>query len=418
MFTKRKLALAAIASLVMFNGCSEDAKEEAQTIINDAVKTKAELVAHAEANNVFGVSTGVSATNLMPTSNTDKGALAGGSDWTKGWTKFAGYTPANIAAAPTDTLTDKISGDVTLDASKVYLLKGFVYVTGSLTIPAGTTIKGAEGTGESASALIVAQGGTINVNGTATKPVVMTSVKDNGTLSSTTRGLWGGLIVLGSAPINRKAGYNQIEGIPDDVAYGRYGGTNAEEGTSSIKYLSIRYGGSLIGADNEINGLTLGGVGTGTKVSYVEVYNNKDDGFEFFGGTVNTDHLLSVGCADDSYDWDEGFVGTNSNWIAIQTDAGDKLAEMDGSAKDNFGNSTPSNPTVSKSTFVGKAGGASLKFREETKGTYADCIFVNTSKVTVDREKGFFGADANLVGNVFDAAWSESFIDYVEPAAK
>lgn len=415
MFTKKNAALAAIAALVMFTGCSD---ETSSPTGSDPILPKGEkvTVSYVETNNVFGKVTGVSAANLTPSAHADKGALAGGSDWTKGWSKLSGYTPANISADPTEVLTGTLSGTVTLDASKVYEIRGFVYVTGTLTIPAGTTLKGAEGSGENASAIIVAQGGTINVNGTAAKPVVMTSITDKGTLSSTARGLWGGLIVLGSAPINRKAGHNQIEGIPESVAYGRYGGTNAAEGSSSIKYLSIRYGGSNIGADNEINGLTLGGVGTGTKISYVEVYNNKDDGFEFFGGTVDTDHLISYGCADDSYDWDEGFVGNGSNWIAIQTDEGDKLAEMDGSAKDNFGNDAPSNPTISNATFIGKSSGASLKFREETKGTYKNSIFVNTSKVTVDCAKGFNAVDAELTGNVFDAPFSADFIEYVAPA--
>ncbi|GIR12985.1 MAG: hypothetical protein CM15mP23_15600 [Cryomorphaceae bacterium] len=125
---------------------------------------------------------------------------------------------------------------------------------------------------------------------------------------------------------------SSIEGIPTNVPFGQYGGNNDADNSGVITYVSIRHGGTEIGAGNEINGFTLGGVGSGTTINNVEVIANADDGIEFFGGTVSIQNAMVAGVGDDSYDYDEGWRGQlNSNWVAVaSSDDGDRGGEHDG----------------------------------------------------------------------------------------
>ncbi|MFM1932654.1 MAG: hypothetical protein RL226_1957, partial [Bacteroidota bacterium] len=172
------------------------------------------------------------------------------------------------------TVTDSGSGTgtVTWTNDNVYHLDGFVFVNSGqvLTIEEGTVIKGLPGTGADASALVVARGGQIIAIGTAAQPIIFTCESDplDGSLPYDTRGQWGGLLILGSASLNSTPGETQIEGIPDTEPRGLYGGTNDGDSSGTLKYVSIRHGGTDIGAGNEINGLTFGGVGSGTIVEH------------------------------------------------------------------------------------------------------------------------------------------------------
>ena len=147
---------------------------------------------------------------------------------------------------------------------------------------------------------MIARGGKLFANGTADAPIIFTSVADeimpgqkvSPNLDPNLDGLWGGLIILGNAPISAASDVVQIEGIPPSDANGLYGGSDATDNSGAITYISIRHGGANIGEGNEINGLTLGGVGNGTTISNVEVVGNQDDGIEFFGGTVNVSNAL------------------------------------------------------------------------------------------------------------------------------
>ncbi len=232
----------------------------------------------------------------------------------------------------------EITEAVTWDATQVYILTGRLIVGngGSLTVPAGTIIKGQTGSGVNAKAIIVAVGGTLNINGTAAEPVIMTSINDGispgeieGTLAPDVNGLWGGLIVLGDATISASATQVQIEGIPTSVTQGLYGGSDDDDDSGSISYLSLRHGGSNIGAGNEINGITFGGVGSGTTVNHVEVVANQDDGIEWFGGNVSVTNAVVWNCGDDSMDTDQDWQGTVDNFIVV-TPAGGSAFEMDG----------------------------------------------------------------------------------------
>ncbi len=201
-------------------------------------------------------------------------------------------------------------------------------------------MKGSPGTGSLASALIIARGSKINAQGTATDPIIFTSTSDNidcgqtaGTnLNGGNRGLWGGLIILGNAPCSFAGDVTelQIEGIPADDTFGLYGGSNPTDNSGTLQYVSIRHGGALIGEGNEINGLTLGGVGSGTTIDNVEVVANVDDGIEFFGGTVNATNLLIWEQGDDAIDIDQAYAGTISNVVVALGPASDHALEIDG----------------------------------------------------------------------------------------
>lgn len=251
----------------------------------------------------------------------------------------------DTTSVPTNTNIIKsgsISIDETWTSGNIYELAGKVVVRDGavLTIEPGTIIKGQEGTGTQASALVIAQGAQINAVGTPSQPIIFTSTLDNiiagqlsGTnLSETDQGLWGGIIVLGNAPISAADGdaLSQIEGIPVSSTYGAFGGSDATDNSGIMSYISIRHGGALIGAGNEINGLTLGGVGSGTTISYIEVVANLDDGVEFFGGTVDASNILVGFQGDDGIDIDMNYSGTVSNFIVINGLNSDEALEIDG----------------------------------------------------------------------------------------
>lgn len=287
------------------------------------------------------------------------------------------------------TLEGTISENKTLDASKIWLLKGRVAVENgvTLTIQAGTIIKAASGTGADASTLIIARGATLIADGTAEAPIVMTSVSDNiqvgGTYPSSgpalnvdTRGLWGGLLVLGNAPcsLSNDVTELQIEGIPTSDTNGLYGGSDAEDSSGSLQYISIRHGGAEIGEGNEINGLTLGGVGSGTTINHIEVLGNVDDGIEFFGGTVNATNLLVWGQGDDAIDIDQAYAGTIDGALVVLTAASDHGFEIDGPEGSSTGRFVLKNATVIGATDDCAAEGVDGEMADFRKGATGDVL--------------------------------------------
>ena len=287
------------------------------------------------------------------------------------------------------TLEGNITEDKTLDASKIWLIKGRVSVTDgtTLTIPAGTIIKAASGTGADASTLIVARGGKMIANGTADNPIIMTAAADNievgGTypesgpaLNVDTRGLWGGLLILGKAPCSFKSDVTelQIEGIPTSDTNGLYGGSVADDNSGSFQYISIRHGGAEIGEGNEINGLTLGGVGSGTTVNQIEVLGNVDDGIEFFGGTVKATNLLVWGQGDDAIDIDQAYAGTIDGALIVLTAASDHGFEIDGPEGSAPGRFTLKNATVIGATDDCDAEGVDGEMADFRKGATGDIL--------------------------------------------
>ncbi len=233
---------------------------------------------------------------------------------------------------------NNITANTTWETGKVYILESRIAVLSgaTLTIKPGVIVKGQAGTGANATALIIARGGKLMAEGTEQSPIIFTSVADEimpGQIASPNldpdmNGLWGGLIVLGYAPISADNDVIQIEGIPPSDQNGLFGGTVANDNSGVIKYVSIRHGGANIGEGNEINGLTLGGVGSGTVIEYVEVVANQDDGIEWFGGTVNVKNAIVWNAGDDAIDTDMSWAGTLDNFIVVN--AGDECFELDG----------------------------------------------------------------------------------------
>jgi hypothetical protein len=273
-------------------------------------------------------------------------------------------------------------GTTTLTADKEYLIDGLVFVNDGqvLSIEPGTVIRAKPGQGENASALIVCRGGKINACGTAAEPIVFTAESDdlNGSIPLETSGLWGGIIILGNAPVNIENGEAKIEGIPVYDERADYGGTDPNDDSGTFCYVSIRHSGTSLSAGNEINGLTLGGVGNKTDIHHIEVVSNSDDGVEFFGGTVNCKYMISAFCGDDAFDFDDGYVGYGQYWLAIQTNsAGDLLSEHDGGA-DFYNNYTK--PTIYNATFIGRGITGSkglISFRNGSGGIYKNSVFIN-----------------------------------------
>lgn len=236
------------------------------------------------------------------------------------------------------TVSSNITSNTTWTKDNVYHLESRVVVESgaTLTIEAGTIIKGGSGTGANAKALIVARGGMINAVGTATEPIIFTSVADeimpgqiaSPNLSDELQGLWGGVIILGNANISADVSPKQIEGIPASDPNGLYGGSDDADNSGTLQYVSIRHGGTNIGEGNEINGLTLGGVGSGTTIDHIEIVANNDDGVEFFGGTVSVSDLVVMNNGDDALDTDQAWNGTVDNFAIYNP--GDEAMELDG----------------------------------------------------------------------------------------
>jgi len=236
------------------------------------------------------------------------------------------------------------NGEVrTLQSSNSYLLTGPLEVEsgGKLVIPAGTTIKAVAGTTNTF--IAVKAGGQIDAQGTSTNPIILTSNS-----STPKRGDWGGLLILGNAPTNAGAGAQaEVTGLT-------YGGSNSADNSGIIKYVRIEYSGEKINSEKEFNGLSMYGVGSGTTIEYVQVHKGNDDGFEWFGGTVNTKYLVSSGNDDDMFDWTEGWKGTNEFWYGRHdADTGNRGIEADNNT------TTPSltptsNPTIKNITLIGR----------------------------------------------------------------
>ena len=229
-------------------------------------------------------------------------------------------------------ITGLITEDTYWYADTAYEMAGKVVVEegATLFIEAGTTIKARDGQGSTSTALIIAQGGKIQAVGTADAPIVFTSIYDEGQLDEGDQGLWGGVVILGYAPISADAATALIEGLPANLGYGEYGGSNIHDNSGVLKYVSIRHAGTLLGDGNELNGLTLGGVGSGTVIDQIEIVGNLDDGIEFFGGTVNASNLLVWAQGDDAFDIDQAYAGTISNFVNIEGSDSDHALEIDG----------------------------------------------------------------------------------------
>ena len=340
-------------------------------------------------------------------------------DWTAGWTvgmpdsggpEFgcpAGTTDGDeIAGQPSCVLSGTITGDLTLTRGNYYVLDGKVTVGGdntmsaTLTVQSGTTIVGDDAT----DFLVISRGSRIVANGTGMAPVVLTALDDvegAGNLDNV-RGLWGGLVINGNAPIN-----DCPEGAEGGTAActkegeansGLFGGDNPDDDSGVLNYVIVKYAGSNVDPENQLNGIAFQGVGAGTVVDYVQVHNNLDDGIEFFGGTVSAKHVVLTGHADDSLDWTDGWTGS-LQYVHIEQgdDSADNGIEADNREGDE--NAQPrSNPTIANMTIIGNPGERAIRLR---RGTGADLYntLVTGSATCIDvsgESVGLLGTDINF----------------------
>ncbi len=318
------------------------------------------------------------------------GALteATANDWTKGWTNYDPKTA--VYGDPTDLTTldgmaatlpvpgkKEITTTLTLDATKIYLLKGFIVVKsgGKLVIPAGTIIRctaDLSTTPKNYATIVVERGGQIEITGTATNPVIMTSSKAVGARD---RGDWGGLLIAGKSIHNlwsaaapdavQMEGFN---GVTFDATLARFGGSDLADNSGIVRYLRLEFGGLAFEANKEINGLTLGAVGSGTEIRNVQVSFSGDDSFEWFGGSVNSRYLIAWKGTDDDFDTDNGYRGISQFGIGVRDSAYYDLtyaAASGGSTSEGFESDTEAAGTAD---VTGNQG-------------YTNCVFSNFTMV-------------------------------------
>jgi len=311
---------------------------------------------------------------------------------------------------------------------KEYLLDGLVYLeeVGKLYIQEGTVIKFASQptTGDNTSSLIISRDAQIFAEGSASEPIIMTSDLDDGnprTLDDKDNSLWGGLILLGKSKINIDGSpEGQIEGIDATEPRARYGGTNDKDNSGVLRYVSIRHTGAELAPGDELQGLTLGAVGSGTTIEYIEIFASSDDGIEFFGGHVSLNHIAVAWAEDDSFDWDIGWRGKAQFWFAVQrADVANHGGEWDGAKPDGAADPYYSKPMLYNATFIGSGKDAenaknspSLIMRDATAGTLANSIVVDfTSKGIevedlatakgIDSYQRMIDGELNLLNNIW-----------------
>lgn len=332
------------------------------------------------------------------------GAFDGSTDWREGWAfGFGGgiVTPSNVAEEPgcptgttailsVDSVTTTceipagvVTADMTLTAGNIYALSGVTFIgndnadSATLTIEPGVTIYGRS----ASDALVISRGSEIMAEGTASAPITFTSNQDV-TGQATAPGQWGGIVLLGNAVSNKCP----TDGTPcarevEGVAGAFYGGTDDTDSSGTLRYVVVKHGGFEVEPGNELNGITFGGVGSGTTVEYIQVHQNSDDGIEFFGGTVNVKYVVLTGNQDDSVDWDHGYTG-KLQYVLIQQATDDseanRLIEADNDGS-NLAGEPKSNPMIANFTgignnYVGEDPSEGIYLREGTGGQFYNVI--------------------------------------------
>ena len=311
-------------------------------------------------------------------------------------------------------------GTRTFESSRVYVLHGRVFVNRgqTLTIQPGTIVKGrATGDPEDVAVLIVARGGTINAVGTSASPIIFTSDRDDllppvtnanlegSSLLISDRGLWGGLYVLGNAPITNIMDVDslQVEGLFNSGDRSYYGGTIPAESSGTLQYISIRHTGAELDIGSESNSLLLAGVGSGTTVSHVEIYAGNDDGVEFFGGSVNVTNVLVNGVSDDAIDISQGYTGTLDNFKinALGTDHALEVDGPEGSL----------NPTASFNLLNGTVrgfDGEMATFNTGARATLNSMYFFDFEDPMIDGD-----GDVELLDDATSANYANNDLDFV-----
>ena len=269
-------------------------------------------------------------------------------------------------------LDSDITENVTLETGKTYTLNGGVHVKSgaTLTIQPGVTIVAQHD--ETVDYILIEQGAKIDAQGTAAQPIVMTSEKKEA-------GAWGGLHICGYAHTNNGSGKSEIGNAP-------YGGNNDADNSGTLKYIRLEYTGYAFDEEHEANGVSFYGVGNGTTVEHLQAYQGSDDGFEFFGGSVNVKYMVVTSCSDDSFDWTEGWNGKAQFLVAYQEGesslgyACDCLMECDNNGTNNA--ATPvAHPTIANATLIRNGGDAQgVRLRAGTQVELYNTIITGKGK--------------------------------------
>jgi hypothetical protein len=340
---------------------------------------------------------------------------------------------AGIAGAANVDVTDDITTSTTWTSDNVYNLTKQIYVRSgaTLTVEAGTLVQSTTGAGGS---LAVSRGAKIYVNGTKENPVIMTSTSDD--LVSWHEGAneWGNLTIMGKGLISAShyngepvgsntkepTGLNvkQMEGlVADGVNDVIYGGADDNDDSGSIHYLSLRYGGKVIGLANELNGLSLGAIGRETDIDHVEIMNNVDDGIEIWGGTVNLKYLNIWNVGDDSLDVDEGWRGKAQFGLIVQgysTDAGQGSGVGDNCFETDGAEDSDAQPVTTAAiynfTVVGQPlqGDHGTTWRDNARVQYRNCIWMDLGEQLVKND-GDDGDGANGYGYNGTLSWADTW---------
>ena len=379
-----------------------------------------------------------------PTSNftvgwTVPGSIPGAAPGCPAGTLAAAETPQSINASRTESLvciiTSPVAGDVTLTSGNLYRLDGSTFVgvdggpdpanpvgaAGNLTVAPGVTIFGNQQAGV-VDLLTVTRGSELNVAGTQTLPVILTSRADlvNGeTVRPGVTGEIGGIAINGRAPLN-ECGID-ASATPGDIdceqlgegGSGPFGGATPDDSSGSINFMQVRYAGFQFTPTNELNAVALQGAGSGTDIDFIQVLNGSDDGIEWFGGNASASHVVILGAGDDSLDWTDGWSGTVQFAIVNQTAT--TFAQDNGIEGDNetpFDVLPRSRPFMTNMTFLGAGGGEGVLLRVGTGGTVANSVVSGFAQ-------GFEFDDQSTVGvvpTVSAVAVSENATDLVDTA--
>lgn len=275
-------------------------------------------------------------------------------------------------------ITGTVTGTETLTNDKRWYISGGYFVSGTLNIEAGTEIYAADdGT---TPFIAVQRDGMIYANGTASQPIVMTTIKT--VTGGAAAGDWGGIVVNGNGEINICGSIPcEAEG---EGGSGVYGGSNNNDDSGSMTYVRVEYAGKLLGTDNEMNGFSFNGVGSATVLHHLQAYNGNDDGFEFFGGAARLKYAVSTGNSDDSFDWTHGWKGMGQFWVVQQGSIkGDRGFEGDNWETDHTV-SPFSEPTLANLTLIGAddgdASNTGMRLRHGTKGHIYNAIVTGFPK--------------------------------------